>query len=506
MRRPTLRRFCNRAALAIATALAASTAWAYTAPYSTPQGITLVDVSKLMTLEAAPIVDGIPQFLWWRLGDADGNPLYTYDADQNGRSSCYDACAKEFPPFVADAHARASGDFSIIRRDDHVPQWVYQGKPLYRYSGSDPVGEPVADRFHDENPAWADPSSSTYSPRHGWRRAAYVPAKSTLMPPTVELDALAVANGFGLVDAATHLTIYAVPVSHRLSSDWRPVRASALALPVGDFSIITRKDDGTRQWSYRREALYTYAGDYTPGEVTGIFTGDSRIQAALVYRNFMPAGITIGQYVGRGPLMTTAKGLSLYTEAPYYTQYGGRETRTGYAVSYNQAKALGAEGCLGDCTKTWKPLLAPANAQAWGFWEVIARPDGGKQWVLKGSPVYTYVGDKKPGDLQSNNRHVIVFGGPQGDIVYRSIGRDPKDPNPSLGRIDVGAAEGQLGPVYHHAEHNGEASGLSGDAGTGAGARPALVRGAGRARAIASRAALLGGGAGFYWHVVGIFY
>ena len=82
---------------------------------------------------------------------------------------------------------------------------------------------------------------------------------------------LAVANGFGFVDAATHMTVYAAPVSHKLSSDWQPVRASALAVPVGEFSIITRKDDGTRQWTYKGEALYTYAGDYAPGDVNGHF-------------------------------------------------------------------------------------------------------------------------------------------------------------------------------------------------------------------------------------------
>src|ERR1700690_748359 len=86
------------AGLMIAIGLGVGTASAYTVPYSTPQGITLVDVSKLMD-------DAIPQFLWRRLGDAQGNPLYTYDADQSGRSSCYAECAKEFLPFVADSHA-----------------------------------------------------------------------------------------------------------------------------------------------------------------------------------------------------------------------------------------------------------------------------------------------------------------------------------------------------------------------------------------------------------------
>src|SRR6185437_6612642 len=128
-------RTCGLSALAMTTALGAGAAMAYTVPLSTPLGITLVDVS-------GPPGSATPLLLWRRLGDANGKPLYTYDADQAGKSSCYGDCAKEFPPFVADAHAKASGDFSLIQRDDHLKQWAYQGKALYRYSGKDPVGEP----------------------------------------------------------------------------------------------------------------------------------------------------------------------------------------------------------------------------------------------------------------------------------------------------------------------------------------------------------------------------
>src|SRR5690242_5799243 len=115
------------AGCALTAGLGGGMAWAYTAPYSTPGNITLVDVSTGG--------NDIPQLLWRRLGDDSGNPLYTYDSDQLGKSSCYAECAKEFPPLVADRRAKASGDFSILIRDDQVKQWVYQGKPLYRYSG-----------------------------------------------------------------------------------------------------------------------------------------------------------------------------------------------------------------------------------------------------------------------------------------------------------------------------------------------------------------------------------
>lgn len=482
-------------ALVMAAGAGAGGAFAYTAPSSTPPGITLVDVSKLMDA-------GSPQFLWRRLGDARGNPLYTYDADPAGKSSCYSECAKEFPPYVADAHARGFGDWSILKRDDHIRQWAYQGKPLYRYSGQDPIGEPQGARFQlIESPSWHDPSSDVYTPKKGWRRAAYTPEHTLMMPTSVELDFLGTAGGFAFVDTATHLTVYAAPAAHKLSEDWRPVRAAALAVPLGDFSIIKRKDDRTRQWAYKGEALYTYAGDYAAGYVNGIFTGDKAVQAALAYRNFAPDGIRIGDYLGRGPLMTTANGQTLYFVARYHATYGGREAPGAYSVSYNELKAQGTFACQGDCTVTWKPLMAPANAQAAGFWELMDRPEG-KQWAYKGTPVYTFFGDQKPGDTEGNNRNVIVYGGSKGEIVYADAGTDPRSPAPRLGTLDmvtaVGAKPGERG-LY-----------IAGEGYTGAQAAKDFTAIPGQARAQNQRQDRPprgpgDHGAGFYWHTVSLF-
>ena len=429
-------------AVLTAVACAFEATAAYEVPYSTPVSITLVDISTSMIIS-------VPQFLWRRLGDANGNPLYTYDADPPGKSSCYDECAKQFPPFVADAHARPSGDWSVIARADHLKQWSYQGKPLYRYALKDPVGEPVANDAiagNAANPAWHDPASKIYSPKPGWRRAAYTPESTTPMPPTVELDGLAIASGFGFVDAESHRTIYAAPAALKLSADWQPLYASALASPIGQFAIITRRD-GTPQWSYRGEALYTYGGDYAAGEITGIFSGETGVHVALAYRNFMPTGIESRHFVGRAPLMTAASGQTLYYVARFFPLYGGRETRVGYGITYNDAKSQGTEGCQGDCTQTWKPLLASASDQPRAFWEIITRPDGSRQWVFQGNPVYTFVGDKKPGDITGNNRHVIVYGGSQGQIVYVDAGGDPRDAQPAIGNnLSMRLAEGPPPP------------------------------------------------------------
>src|SRR5262249_40494043 len=119
--------------------------------------------------------------------------------------------------------------------------------------------------------------------------------------------------------------------------------------------------------------------------------------------------------------------------------YGGRETRTGYAITYNDAKAQGTQGCQTDCTQTWKPVLAAANAQPQGFWEIVTREDGSKQWAFKGSPLYSFTGDKKGGDIAGNTPYGIVYGGPNGEFRYPEGGGggDTRDPQPLLGKLDM---------------------------------------------------------------------
>jgi len=505
-------------ALAITSALLAGAALADTPPATTPAGITLVDVSKLMD-------EGSPQFLWRRLGDADGNPLYTSDADPPGSSSCNGECAREFPPYQAKAGAKAFGDWTIVKRSDRTKQWAYQDKPLYRYAGIDPRGEPQGARFQlQEDPAWHDPGSNVYSPKEGWRRAAYTPEKTTAMPTSVELTAIAAAGGVGFVDAATHMTIYAAPAARKLSHQWRPVYAAALAVPVGEFSILTRTDDGTRQWAYRGAALYTFAADTTPGEVAGTTVGEKDVHPALAYRDFSPPGVQLNQYPGRGPLMTTSKGQTLYFVARFHSSYGGREALGGYSISYNELKSQGTVGCQAKCTETWQPLIAPSNAQAQGFWELIARPESKvKQWVYKGSPVYTFIGDKKPGDIEGNNRHVIVYGGPRGEMTYAD-GTEPRSPNASLDHLDMVVAVGVkpgdkasylAGEGYVPEPGEGGRNGGGAVAANTAAAAQAGEKTAAGAAGGAGRVAGRGGGnglggfahvpdhgAGFYWHAV----
>jgi predicted lipoprotein with Yx(FWY)xxD motif len=65
--------------------------------------------------------------------------------------------------------------------------------------------------------------------------------------------------------------------------------------------------------------------------------------------------------------------------------------------------------CTGQCAVAWPPFAAPAHATASGGWTVITRPDGRKQWAYDGSPLYTFVNDRKPG--QDKGQGIVHFGG-----------------------------------------------------------------------------------------------
>ncbi|MEJ0092401.1 MAG: hypothetical protein WDN46_02910 [Methylocella sp.] len=83
------------------------------------------------------------------LVDSKGMTLYIFDKDAEGKSACNGGCATNWPPFVSAAGASASGDWTIVTRDDGATQWAYKGKPLYAYIKDAKPGDVVGDGFKD---------------------------------------------------------------------------------------------------------------------------------------------------------------------------------------------------------------------------------------------------------------------------------------------------------------------------------------------------------------------
>ncbi|MES2603168.1 MAG: hypothetical protein V4602_20400 [Pseudomonadota bacterium] len=84
--------------------------------------------------------------------DAKGMTLYTFDKDAGGKSACNGPCATNWPPLMAAADAKASGDWTIVTRDDGSKMWAYKGKPLYTFAKDTKPGDTTGDGFL--NGAW----------------------------------------------------------------------------------------------------------------------------------------------------------------------------------------------------------------------------------------------------------------------------------------------------------------------------------------------------------------
>jgi predicted lipoprotein with Yx(FWY)xxD motif len=81
--------------------------------------------------------------------DHKGMTVYTFDKDAGGKSMCNADCAKNWPPMMAPAGAKAEGKWTVIKRDDGMMQYAYDGKPLYTFVKDEKPGEAKGDGMKD---------------------------------------------------------------------------------------------------------------------------------------------------------------------------------------------------------------------------------------------------------------------------------------------------------------------------------------------------------------------
>jgi len=91
-----------------------------------------------LAAEPATMKDGM-------MVDHKGMTVYTFDKDAGGKSMCNGDCAKNWPPMMAPAGAKAEGKWTVIKRDDGMMQYAYDGKPLYTFMKDEKPGEMKGD-------------------------------------------------------------------------------------------------------------------------------------------------------------------------------------------------------------------------------------------------------------------------------------------------------------------------------------------------------------------------
>jgi predicted lipoprotein with Yx(FWY)xxD motif len=360
---------------------------------ATPPGITLQIRGTPAKTRAARAEELSQEELVY--ADATGMTLYTDAEGPASRSpTCEGDCLAPWLPAVAPAQAHSMGDWSVTRRKDGTRQWCYRGAPLYRFKEDSAIGDAKGEEG-------------------AWRAAALRPGSGVMLRAGISVREVDNAGGLALVDHSG-LTLYefsgdeAQAVNGRQSDErmrhWIPLRAGAMALAAGHFSVISR-GDGIDQWAYLGKPLYAFDGDTKPLDANGIGI-DARFRPALVERFFMPSDAAIRPIAPLGDILTTTQGATLYQRDRALTDGEGHNFREDHG-SPAVGRALGTTTCDQKCAMTWRPFVAPTDALPSGFWDVVVRPDGTRQWAYKGFALYTYTGDKA-GDINGNERYDLV--------------------------------------------------------------------------------------------------
>ena len=124
----------------------------------------------------------------------------------------------------------------------------------------------------------------------------------------------------------------------------------------------------------------------------------SMVLAAIILS--LSAPVAIAQMSMPAKVGDTAKGKALVDEHGM-TLY-----------TFDRDDTPGKSNCGGKCAGNWPPLAAAADAVNMNDWTVIVRGDGSKQWAYKGKPLYRWMGDKQPGDIDGDGRfdvwHIAV--------------------------------------------------------------------------------------------------
>lgn len=343
----------------------------------------------------------------------EGRSLYFYGADgTRGKSNCsttpvttmndpssgfgqfklpgyrfIKSCAQVNPPFLADATARAEGDWTLFDRPEGTRQWVYRGRPLYTSSRDVKPGDRNGGGFGQ-----------------GGRGALRLASPPISLP--AELQLIRMGEDVVLADADRR-PVY-TPRGGRLQRAcvgcedlFAPVAAPALTKVSGDWSI-TGGQSGRLQYAFRGKPLYLQPEGLTPRDIEEAGGWDLVV---LQKGPGLPSEIATRYNPVLGDIYTTKAGGTLYL---YTCTSPGCDDPGGPA-------AYMAGLCGAECAQRWRPYLASPGAEPVGEWSIIDVADplftdpAGiiyppeaprvKAWAYKGRPVFTYYQDKEPGNI-----------------------------------------------------------------------------------------------------------
>ncbi|HEX4240371.1 MAG TPA: hypothetical protein VHZ53_03105 [Steroidobacteraceae bacterium] len=312
------------------------------------------------------------------------------------------SCAQAYPPALASAKAQPVGKWSLITRKDGKKQWAYDGFALYTSVLDKQPGDVLGGDSYEHR--GDDPAM----------RLPIQPPPD--LPPGFNVSSDRV--GRMLLDSRK-FSIYASDADgpDRSSCDsrcveiWVPMLAPDSARPHGAWTIFERTP-GVRQWAFRHRPLYRYALDTYSYSVQGSDEpGWHNVYTQLAPPP--PAGFTV-QDTTSGQVVADAHGRTIYI----YSCGDDSVDQLGCDhPSETQAYRLAMCGA-GDparCRETFPYVIATSGAKtagrSWSIMDIdpntghLARPGQSGAlhvWAYRDRPVYTYAGDRAPGDINAD--------------------------------------------------------------------------------------------------------
>jgi predicted lipoprotein with Yx(FWY)xxD motif len=371
--------------------------------------------------------------------DAQGHTFYTwpikamrngYVGDPKGKSTCEDkvvlksaglmspyppgldlpepdkrvSCVAFWPPVYASDDAKPVGEWTIIVRDDGKKQWAYDNYPLYTSTldraPADVLGGTMLHSGGGDSPAARFPIGPPPAVPPGFR-----------VEHTVRGRVLMTDGGYSIYQSDNDGPNKSSCVGD-CTRQWAPILAPGSAQAQGEWSVVERAP-GVRQWAFRKKPLYTYSGDESPGRRDG----DDVPGWHSVYTQATPPAPKdfIIQATMNGDVLADGHGKTVYyyscgedsaDQMPCDTLESPQEYR--FAVC--------GDGDVAKCLTTWLYVVAPPTAKSESrLWSTVwvdpktghraqaAQPGALHVWAYRGRPVYTYAGDREPGDFQGNN-------------------------------------------------------------------------------------------------------
>ncbi|MET7289185.1 SCO0930 family lipoprotein [Streptomyces sp. NPDC005573] len=174
------------------------------------------------------------------------------------------------------------------------------------------------------------------------------------------------------------------------ATTWPPVPATDSSAGAGiDKALLgeVTRTDGTKQLTIGGWPAYRYAKDTGPGEVNGQGVGGKWFALAPN---------------GKKASLSAVPGLSVRKDAKLGDVVVDKNGMTVYRFLKDKAWPKSVSNCTGPCLEKW-PAVAPVKTEdtegvqkkgLMGF----TRPDGVKQMTVNCWPIYTFSGDKTPGD------------------------------------------------------------------------------------------------------------